>query len=292
MALKFQPPQNLDTTSPNEAFNKGLGNSISNLPLLYQQTKMAKMKQDLELKMLDRQLKGDEFDRAYKTEDLGLKKDANALANRREDRTAQYQADMLDIRERLAALAEKMGETKQTMAEQKMTKEAEKQEGLKTAAVKQADRVIGKVDQALEKTSGWSTGWGAFFLGKVPKSDAKALAADLKTIKANLGFAELQEMRRNSPTGGALGQVAVQELDMLQSTVENLDQELSDEDLAKNLKAIKTHYENWKKAVEGADEGGETGGSELSGEDAQALEWANSNPDDPRATAIKTRLGR
>jgi len=39
MALKFQPPQNLDTTSPNEAFNKGLGNTLSNLPLLYQQMK-------------------------------------------------------------------------------------------------------------------------------------------------------------------------------------------------------------------------------------------------------------
>lgn len=41
MALKFQPPQGADTTSPNEAFNKGLGNSISNLPLLYQQAKLA-----------------------------------------------------------------------------------------------------------------------------------------------------------------------------------------------------------------------------------------------------------
>ena len=31
--------------------------------------------------------------------------------------------------------------------------------------------------------------------------------------------------------------------------------------------------------------------TQLSGKDAQALEWANANPNDPRAAKIKARIG-
>jgi hypothetical protein len=65
-------------------------------------------------------------------------------------------------------------------------------------------------------------GWGAV-LQYLPETQAREFVKDLGTIKANLGFNELQEMRNNSPTGGALGQVAVQELDFLQSVEGSLD---------------------------------------------------------------------
>lgn len=68
-------------------------------------------------------------------------------------------------------------------------------------------------------------------LSLVPGTDAYGLSSDMDTIKANLGFEELQDMRDASPTGGALGQVAVQELEMLQATKGKLDQGLSGEDL-------------------------------------------------------------
>ena len=71
------------------------------------------------------------------------------------------------------------------------------------------------------------------------------------TKQANLGFAELQAMRQASPTGGALGQVAVQELDMLQSTLASLNQSQSPEQLRSSLNEVKQHYQNWKSAVEG-----------------------------------------
>lgn len=245
MALKFQPPQGVDTTSPNEAFNKGLGNSIVDLPTLYLKTKLARMQQDKEIKAL-------QFDQEYKNKDLGLKESANAIAQQRENRMGEYQKELIDIKERLAALAEKTGEVKQIAAEQKIAKDTEKQEGIKAAAVKQADRVIGKVDEAVSLVGGKSAGFGAL-LKKIPATNAKALDSTLKTIKANLGFAELQEMRRNSPTGGALGQVAVQELEALQATVSALDQDQDPELLKKNLLQVKTHYENWKKAVEGSE---------------------------------------
>lgn len=69
----------------------------------------------------------------------------------------------------------------------------------------------------------------------VPGTDAYALGTDLATIRANLGFEELQAMRDASPTGGALGQVAVQELDYLQSVKGKLDQGLGGQDLLSNL---------------------------------------------------------
>src|SRR5690606_21711772 len=103
------------------------------------------------------------------------------------------------------------------------------------AAIAQADRVIGKVDQALKKV-GWDTAGGpGKFLSGIPGTEAKNLETDLETIKANLGFAELQAMRDASPTGGALGAIAVQELTALQSTIASLDQAQSPSQLRARL---------------------------------------------------------
>jgi hypothetical protein len=117
-------------------------------------------------------------------------------------------------------------------------------------AVQKADIVIQKVDDALGKVGTLTTGLAGTVLGAVPGTNAYDLDKTIDTIKANLGFAELQAMREASPTGGALGQVAVQELSMLQSTVASLDKGQSKESLKKSLEQVKTHFENWKKAVQ------------------------------------------
>lgn len=132
-------------------------------------------------------------------------------------------------------------------AKEKEAKLTQQQEG----AIAQADRIIGAVDSALNKVSGVTAGTG---FAATPKSletitGARDLAADLETIKANLGFAELQAMRAASPTGGALGQIAVQELVALQSTVASLDQAQSPAQLKEKLTQVRKHYENWKNTV-------------------------------------------
>jgi hypothetical protein len=58
-------------------------------------------------------------------------------------------------------------------------------------------------------------------------------------------------MRDASPTGGALGQVAVKELDALQSSVSSLDLNQSSERIRNNLEQIKTHYARWRDAATG-----------------------------------------
>lgn len=83
--------------------------------------------------------------------------------------------------------------------------------------------VLGAIQDAKKLTSGWSVGAGSL-LSSLPGTQARDLRARVDTILANLGFEELQDMRNNSPTGGALGAIAVQELQMLQSTKVSLDQ--------------------------------------------------------------------
>lgn len=132
-------------------------------------------------------------------------------------------------------------------AEKNAPKDAKRQQ----AAIDQSNRMILKTDQALEKVGSFSAGAGAN-LAVIPGTSARNLQADLQTIKANLGFAELQAMREASPTGGALGAVAQQELEALQSTVASLDQSQSPQQLRRNLNEIKQRYNNWKRTVQQA----------------------------------------
>jgi len=99
------------------------------------------------------------------------------------------------------------------------------------------DFMTKNVEQAIANVSGWSTKWGAKLSGW-PGSPAQALMMVLNTIKSNIGFQALQEMRLNSPTGGALGQVSEKELYYLQSTLGDLSQEQDGTILVQKLKAM------------------------------------------------------
>ncbi len=112
--------------------------------------------------------------------------------------------------------------------------------------------ITDKIDEALSGTGFFTTGLTGEVLGKIPGTAAYDLEAALDTVKANIGFNELQAMRQASPTGGALGQVAVRELDMLQAVLGSLKKGQSEDKLRQNLQAVKTHYSNWKKAVDQA----------------------------------------
>lgn len=83
--------------------------------------------------------------------------------------------------------------------------------------------LVHQVDLATKMVGPTTTGIVGSLARQVPGSPAFNLAKQIDTIKANIGFQELQEMRNHSPTGGALGQVAIKELDMLQATLGNLD---------------------------------------------------------------------
>lgn len=128
--------------------------------------------------------------------------------------------------------------------ETKASREAAKEDLQKRSAISGAQGVLQEIRDA-KGMVGWNTAGYGGMAAILPQSDARDLGAKLQTIKANLGFDRLQQMRSESPTGGALGQVAVQELQALQATIANLDQMQGPEQLGKNLDKIEKHYTNW-----------------------------------------------
>lgn len=120
----------------------------------------------------------------------------------------------------------------------------------KQAAAGSAGNVLAAVTDAKDLVGINTAGLGSSLAG-IPGTDARDLRSKLETVKANLGFDRLQQMRDMSPTGGALGAVAVQELTALQSTVASLDQGQSRSELTKSLNKIELHYKNWLDAVNG-----------------------------------------
>lgn len=99
--------------------------------------------------------------------------------------------------------------------------------------------VLTDIDRAIGMADGWTTGLfggASQFVWGTPAFD---LAKTLDSIKANIGFDKLQDMRDNSPTGGALGQVSEWELVLLQSVLGSLEQAQSKEQFVYYLNRIK-----------------------------------------------------
>lgn len=95
------------------------------------------------------------------------------------------------------------------------------------------------IDEAKALVSGFSVGYGAL-LDRLPMTDARALKAKLETIRSNVGFDALQEMRQNSPTGGALGNVSDYEGKTLQTTIASLDTGVSPSEFIAALDRVKS----------------------------------------------------
>lgn len=130
-------------------------------------------------------------------------------------------------------------------------KEAEK---AKIAGDEMATAKIQVVNDSIKDALEWVDTFGTggiagALMSYVPGSNAYNLDKTMDTIRANLGFNELQAMRAASPTGGALGSVAVKELEMLQSTIASLAPGLTDAEKIKSLNKIKKHMDKWAETV-------------------------------------------
>lgn len=201
---------------------------------------------------------------------------------------------------------------KDVAAEQKMADEAEK----KQARERKAQESAFNVQTALKSAYGnlgydpanptapnphdtWLPNWlegdgvtgmQGFILKNWRGSRSYNLGEDLNTIKANIGFDKLQEMRENSPTGGALGPVSDFENKLLQSTIASIDQFQSRDQLIEKLGVIEKVYDA---LVNGVDDG--TGNRrQLTEQEAAKLEAemnaASASGGDPKA-ALKKKYG-
>ena len=110
---------------------------------------------------------------------------------------------------------------------------------------RQWDTVDRNIDKAINEIGPFTTGMGAW-MSIIPATPQKNLKETLSTIRANIGFDKLQEMRQSSPTGGALGQVSDFEDRLLQAVQGSLDQSQSPAQLKANLLAVKDNLQKLK----------------------------------------------
>jgi len=89
-----------------------------------------------------------------------------------------------------------------------------------------------------------NTGFGGAMLRAIPGTKASDLDKVLDSIKSNLSFERLQEMRNSSPTGGALGNVSDNENRMLQAALGSLAQVQSEKEFLYTLNRVETIYNN------------------------------------------------
>lgn len=168
-------------------------------------------------------------------------------------RLAETNVDLATADARARAEAQIAGQREAAVQGARGEAERAEQAPKRIARYQQALDTSKNVQKSIENALGMIGTLSTGFLGArsrgVEGTPAYNLAAEIETIKANLGFDRLQQMRDNSPTGGALGQVAIQELVALQSTIANLDPNQSADQLRANLERIQDHYTNWASAV-------------------------------------------
>lgn len=108
------------------------------------------------------------------------------------------------------------------------------------AALAGLGRIQATVDDMLSNTRGLERSTGIMsHMPTMPGSDSANWQADLETLKAQIGFRGLAEMREASKTGGALGNVTERELGLLHNAYVALLDSQSAEEYTKNLQTLK-----------------------------------------------------
>lgn len=161
----------------------------------------------------------------------GLSAGGQAISEADAQRRASALEDMksaLELEKLQLELEEKRG---------KKNGEGEKRKREKTLSV------VSSIDDALEIVDDYgrlAAGVGSLtrFL---PETPARRLDLALDSVKANIGFEALQQMRDASKTGGALGQVTERELQFLQRTIAPIEGDLPPEELRRNLMKVRVN---------------------------------------------------
>jgi hypothetical protein len=99
--------------------------------------------------------------------------------------------------------------------------------------------ISGASDNTVDNVFG-ITGMGGELIPNSARNNAKMLVS---TIKSHIGFDRLDRMRKESPTGGALGQVSEMELKQLNATLGSLEFMQDEEQFLATLQQIQAEYQ-------------------------------------------------
>lgn len=131
-------------------------------------------------------------------------------------------------------------------AYQKAEAQTEKDRQQKAMLAQTGLSVFSALDD-IDRTSASSrfpvAGGMAGVLANIPGTGAHNVAQSLNTIRANISFERLNQMRQASPTGGALGAVSDSEQRLLSNSLAALEQSQDKKQFANNLKRVRAAFE-------------------------------------------------
>jgi hypothetical protein len=119
---------------------------------------------------------------------------------------------------------------------------AENQTAMQKKAANVVVDTITDIEKTIKDTRLPTTGFFGNASAKIPGTPAHNVMANLETVAANISFDKLNEMRKASPTGGALGNVTEKELDLLKASMAALRQSQGSEQFQKNLQRVKDNF--------------------------------------------------
>ena len=165
------------------------------------------------------------------------------------------------------------GAAKSRAEVEKLGKEGDEESAGSKYKTESGKRVIDAVD-SLSKIANDNPGifgrTAAIPIPRALRSDAyRSFEAQLDTLKSNIAFGALTEMREAAKTGGALGQVSDTENRLLSATLGALNMSQSPEDIKKQLTKIRESVKRWNDAL--AQYGGGTADDETSALDFSSM---------------------
>lgn len=119
------------------------------------------------------------------------------------------------------------------------------------APLQSNDTMLKAIKQIRSIYRGISPGTGLIgsIMQWIPGSDAADVRNLLKALKGNIAFKALADMRKASPTGGAVGAVSERELGLLESTLGAIDADLSEFLFTQNLNEIERILTEYNKGA-------------------------------------------
>ena len=115
---------------------------------------------------------------------------------------------------------------------EKKAQDTKTQQNLATSIIRDDIR---RAKEVINKSEIPVTGIAGAAARRIPGTQATVLQGILTGIKARIGFDELQKMRQNSPTGGALGNVSDKDIALVQGVYGDLTQATTQEAILYNL---------------------------------------------------------
>lgn len=191
----------------------------------------------------------------------------------------------------------------------KQSKEHAKDYKAANGTLTKMDDSIAKIDKILAPSNksafeGNFGGYNAYGIRMLPGENSD-MRKTIDSFKSDLKQAGLELMRQ----GGSIGQMTEREWPIVEQMIASIDPVLGEAEARNVFEQVKARFQRIKEAAQdvydtqwgqtqyhkGLGAGGRNppppAGGNLSPEDKQALDWANANPKDPRAAAIKQRLG-